>query len=147
MIGRRQLLLALGGSVIAPCALRAQQKAMPTIGYLSAGSPDFRLAAFRQGLNETGYVEGQNVAIEYRWAPGQYDQLPALAADLVRRRVTVIAAVGIPPTFAAKAATSTIPIAFLVGIDPIEFDLIASLNRPGGNITGVAILTAGGKAT
>ena len=142
MIGRRQLLLVLGGSVIAPCALRAQQKAMPVIGYLSAGSPDFRLAAFRQGLNETGYAEGQNVAIEYRWEPGQYDRLPALAADLVRRQVTVIAAVGIPPTFAAKAATSTIPIAFLVGIDPVEFDLIGSLNRPGGNITGVAILTA-----
>ena len=138
---RRRLLLVLGSLVIAPRALRAQQKAMPVIGFLSAGSPDFRLAAFRQGLNETGYVEGQNVAIEYRWAPGQYDQLPALAADLVRHRVTVIAAVGIPPTFAAKAATSTIPIAFLVGIDPIEFDLIGSLNRPGGNITGVAILT------
>jgi putative tryptophan/tyrosine transport system substrate-binding protein len=142
VIGRRQLLLVLGGSVIAPRALRAQQKPIPVIGFLSAGFPDFRLTAFRQGLNETGYVEGQNVAIEYRWAPGQYDQLPALAADLVRRQVTVIAAVGIPPTFAAKAATSTIPIAFLVGIDPIEFNLIASLNRPGGNITGVAILTA-----
>ena len=139
---RRELMLLLVGMMTATRALRAQQKAMPVIGYLSAGSPDFRLAAFRQGLNETGYVEGQNVAIEYRWAPGQYDQLPALAADLVRRRVTVIAAVGIPPTFAAKAATSTIPIAFLVGIDPIEFDLIASLNKPGGNITGVAILTA-----
>ena len=139
---RRELMLLLVGMMTATRALRAQQKAMPVIGYLSAGSPDFRLAAFRQGLNETGYAEGQNVAIEYRWAPGQYDQLPALAADLVRRRVTVIAAVGIPPTFAAKAATSTIPIAFLVGIDPIEFDLIGSLNRPGGNITGVAILTA-----
>src|SRR6516162_2867168 len=139
---RRELMLLLVGMMTATRALRAQQKAMPVIGYLSAGSPDFRLVAFRQGLNETGYAEGQNVAIEYRWAPGQYDQLPALAADLVRRRVTVIAAVGIPPTFAAKAATSTIPIAFLVGIDPIEFDLIASLNKPGGNITGVAILTA-----
>ena len=139
---RRELMLLLVGMMTATRALRAQQKAMPVIGYLSAGSPDFRLAAFRQGLNETGYVEGQNVAIEYRWAPGQYDQLPALAADLVRRQVTVIAAVGIPPTFAAKAATSTIPIAFLVGIDPVEFDLIASLSRPGGNITGVAVLTA-----
>jgi putative ABC transport system substrate-binding protein len=145
VIGRRQLLLVLGGAVIAPRALRAQQKAMPVIGYLSPGSSesdDIRLTGFRQGLAETGYVEGQNVAIEYPWAQDRYDRLPALAADLVRRQVTVIAAAGIPPTFAAKAATSTIPIAFMAGVDPVEFGVVASLNRPGGNITGVAILTA-----
>ena len=137
--------MLLGGAAVGwPLKARAQ-KPMPVIGYLSSGSPesdDFRLIGFRQGLAETGYVEGQNVAIEYRWAPGQYDRLPALAADLVRRQVTVIAAAGIPPTFAAKAATSRIPIAFLAGVDPVEFGLIASINRPGGNITGVAILTA-----
>jgi putative ABC transport system substrate-binding protein len=142
---RREVIKLIGCATAAwPLTARAQQP-MPVIGYLSTGSPepdDFRLIAFRQGLAETGYVEGQNVAIEYRWAPAQYDRLPALAADLVRRQVTVIAAAGIPPTFAAKAVTSTIPIAFLAGVDPVEFGLIASLNQPGGNITGVAILTA-----
>jgi putative tryptophan/tyrosine transport system substrate-binding protein len=142
---RRDLIALLGSAIIGWPFGAAQQGAMPVIGYLSPGSPEsdaFRLTGFRQGLNETGYVEGQNVTIEYRWAQGQYDRLPALAADLVRRQVTVIATAGIPPTFAAKAATSTIPIAFLVGVDPVQSSLIDSLNRPGGNMTGVAILSA-----
>jgi hypothetical protein len=118
---RRDFVILLAGAMGGwPSAVRAQQKPMPVIGYLSPGSPEsdaFRLTAFRQGLNETGYVEGQNVAIEYRWAEGQYDRLPALAADQVRRQVAVITAAGIPPTFAAKAATSTIPIVFLAGVE------------------------------
>jgi putative ABC transport system substrate-binding protein len=141
---RRELMLAVGGAVILfPLAARAQQKRMPLIGYLSAGSPGTSasgLAAFRQGLSETGYVEGQNVAIEYRWAETRYDRLPALSTDLVGRKVDVlVAASGTPSALAAKKATSTIPIVFGVG-DPVGDGLVASLARPGGNLTGVSIL-------
>jgi putative ABC transport system substrate-binding protein len=139
---RRELLLLVSGAMTAG-PLHAQQKAMPVIGYLISGSPGPTapsLAAFRQGLSAIGYVEGQNVAIEYRWAEGHYDRLPALAADLIGRKVDVITTGAIPATRAAKNATSTIPIVFLSGTDPVGDGLVASLARPGGNLTGVSVL-------
>jgi putative ABC transport system substrate-binding protein len=145
MIGRREFVVGIGSAAL-PVVARAQQAAVPVIGYLSSQSAEIDYkdvtVPVLQGLKETSYVEGQNVAVEYRWAGNQYDRLPALAADLVRRRVTVIVAIAGTAALAAKAATTTIPIVFAVGGDPVALGLVASLNRPGGNLTGIASLWA-----
>jgi putative tryptophan/tyrosine transport system substrate-binding protein len=142
-ITRREFITLRGGASTWPLAVRAQQGVMPVVGFLGSTSPDLYahvVRSYRQGLAEAGYVEGRDVAIDFRWAESQYEGLPALARELVDRRVNVIAAGGLPAAVAAKAATTTTPIVFSIGVDPVAFGLVASLNRPGGNMTGVTNL-------
>jgi putative ABC transport system substrate-binding protein len=145
---RREFITLLGGAAVWPLAAHAQQPAMPVIGFLHSGSANPPHKAFARGLIETGFIDGDNVRIDYRYAGGHYDRLPALAADLVQQQVAVLVPCGgVHTAIAAKAATSTIPIVFANGSDPVKFGLVASLNRPGGNITGVSFFTAQLKAS